>query len=430
MDSPQRELAVSIVQKLREQRYEALFAGGCVRDLLLGREPKDYDVATTATPDQVRALFGRKRTLAVGASFGVIVVLGPQGVPPVEVATFRSEGPYLDGRRPESVSYCSPAEDALRRDFTINGMFYDPVSCRVYDYVGGERDLAARVIRAIGDPSARMEEGKLRLLRAVRFASVLDFEIDPTTVSAVREMASQLNVVSAERIAQELRRMLVDTHRRRAVQLCEDLGLLAVMLPEVQLAAAWSAEPSRRGAMLDLLQEPSFELALATLLLHLPARPTAHDICRRLKLSNDETSRTLWLIEHQTQLDHALNLTKAQLLRILSQRGAPELIALSRARLLAAGADLQPVLFCEQFIRETPPELLWPAPLVTGDDLVRHGWKPGPQFGPLLDQIRDAQLNGDITTTAEGLALARRLQPPGDAAMSASKASSPETPNV
>ena len=296
-------------------------AGGCVRDMLLGREPKDYDVATTARPEQVRTLFGQGRTLAVGASFGVIVVLPPRGsdAGQVEVATFRTEGPYLDGRRPESVAFCTPEEDAKRRDFTINGMFYDPIEARVLDFVGGEADLAARVIRAIGDPHDRMREDKLRMLRAVRFTATLDFALDETTAAAVREMAEQITVVSAERIAQELRRMLVDAHRRRAVELCESVGLLEVILPE--LTAAWlesrsknpsppaplPAEPGRGVklktdskqvdvraktlAMLPLLASPSFELALATLLHSLPARPVAHDLCRRLKLSNDEIDR-------------------------------------------------------------------------------------------------------------------------------------------
>lgn len=414
MTTAQRELAVSIVQRLRDAGFEALFAGGCVRDLLLGRDPKDYDVATTATPEQVRETFGRNRTLAIGASFGVIAVLGNKGVPPVEVATFRTEGPYLDGRRPESVSYCSPAEDALRRDFTINGMFYDPIDCRVFDYVGGERDLAARVVRAIGDPAARMEEDKLRLLRAVRFAAVLNFQLDSATAEAVRQMAPQLVVVSAERIAQELRRMLVNSHRRRAVQLTEDLGLLQVMLPEVHITAFWNGTPPRMQTMLELLQQPSFELAFATLLSPLPPEPTVRDICRRLRLSNHETARILWLVENQALLDDALSFSPAQLKRTLSHPGAVELIDLARVRRLVTNSDLQPVLFCEQFLRETPPEVLDPPPLVTGDDLIRLGWRPGPEFRPLLDQVRDAQLNGDITTKADGIELARRLHPPGD----------------
>ncbi len=206
-----REFAGEVVSRLKQAGHQALWAGGCVRDYLLGRVPKDYDVATDARPEEVRQIFGHRRTLAVGASFGVIVVRGPRGVADVEVATFRTEGPYLDGRRPESVTFATPEEDAKRRDFTINGMFFDPLAQQVLDYVGGERDLGAGIVRAIGDPHDRVREDKLRMLRAVRFAANLDFELDPITASAVREMADQLTVVSAERITQEPAK---DAHQR------------------------------------------------------------------------------------------------------------------------------------------------------------------------------------------------------------------------
>ena len=434
--SPQHEFAIEIVRKLRAAGYEALMAGGCVRDMLLGREPKDYDVATTARPEQVRTLFGQGRTLAVGASFGVIVVLPPRGsdAGQVEVATFRTEGPYLDGRRPESVAFCTPEEDAKRRDFTINGMFYDPIEARVLDFVGGEADLAARVIRAIGDPHDRMREDKLRMLRAVRFTATLDFALDETTAAAVREMAEQITVVSAERIAQELRRMLVDAHRRRAVELCESVGLLEVILPE--LTAAWlesrsknpsppaplPAEPGRGVklktdskqvdvraktlAMLPLLASPSFELALATLLHSLPARPVAHDLCRRLKLSNDEIDRIVWLVAHQDDLTEAPSLSLARLKRTLAHPYRDDLISLTRVHRLALRADMQPVLFVDEYLARTPQTVIDPPPLITGDDLKSLGLKPGPDFKTLLDTIRDAQLNDQIITRDQALALA------------------------
>ena len=209
-----REFATDVVRQLRAAGYVALWAGGCVRDLLLGRGAEDYDVATSATPEQVRTLFGKRRTLAVGESFGVIIVLPPsKTAEPVEVATFRTEGVYLDGRRPTEVAFSTPEEDAQRRDFTINGMFYDPIEQRVLDYVGGEADLHRKVLRAIGDPHARMTEDKLRMLRAVRFAATLEFELDPTTRAAVQLMAPEMRVVSAERIAQELHKVLA--HRTR-----------------------------------------------------------------------------------------------------------------------------------------------------------------------------------------------------------------------
>ena len=408
--SPQRDFAVEIVRQLRAVGYEALLAGGCVRDLLHGREPKDYDVATTARPEQVRTLFGHGRTLAVGASFGVIVVLPPRGsaAGQVEVATFRTEGPYLDGRRPENVAFCTPEEDAQRRDFTINGMFYDPVAARVLDYVGGEADLAARVIRAIGDPHERVREDKLRMLRAVRFAATLDFALDEATATAVREMASEIVVVSQERIAQELRRMLVDTHRRRAVELCDSVGLLGIILPEVvELAIRSISGREQTLKMLSLLDSPSFELAFAVLSYSLRARPTVYDICRRLKLSNEETDRIAWLVAHQHDLADAPSQTLARLKRTLAHPYRDDLIALTRVKRLACGDDLQPVLFVDEYLARTPPSIIDPPPLITGDDLKSLGLRPSPEFKRLLDEIRDAQLNDEIATREEALQLAR-----------------------
>ena len=410
--SPQRDFAVEIVRQLRAVGYEALLAGGCVRDLLHGREPKDYDVATTARPEQVRTLFGHGRTLAVGASFGVIVVLPPRGseAEQVEVATFRTEGPYLDGRRPENVAFCTPEEDAQRRDFTINGMFYDPVAARVLDYVGGEADLAARVIRAIGDPHERVREDKLRMLRAVRFAATLDFALDEATATAVREMASEIVVVSQERIAQELRRMLVDTHRRRAIELCDSVGLLGIILPEVvELAIRSISGREQTLKMLSLLESPSFELAFAVLSYSLRARPTVYDICRRLKLSNDETDRIVWLVAHQHDLADAPSQTLARLKRTLAHPYRDDLIALTRVKRLACGDDLQPVLFVDEYLARTPPSIIDPPPLITGDDLKSLGLRPSPEFKRLLDEIRDAQLNDEIATHEEALELARTV---------------------
>jgi poly(A) polymerase len=418
MTEPQRVFATEVVRRLRDAGYIALFAGGCVRDLLLNRPAKDYDVATTATPDQVRKLFGQRRTLAVGASFGVIIVLGPQPGVQVEVATFRREGDYSDGRRPDHVEFCSPEEDARRRDFTINGMFYDPLDSRVLDYVGGESDLAAGVLRAIGDPHDRMREDKLRMLRAVRFAATLDFQLDPTTAAAVREMADQLTVVSAERIAQELRRMLVDPHRRRAMELCAAVGLLPVIFPELAPKAAdgiggtvqKTAVANRGFEMLPLLREPGFELALAAVLYELPAEPAVRNICLRLKLSNDEKDRIVWLVAHQDDLQAAPQFDLAKLKRALSHPYHLDQLQLLRSRLLVDGADLHPVLFCEEFLAKTPAGEINPPPLITGDDLIRLGMPPGPEFKNLLDQIRDAQLNGEIETKDAALEWLRTRQ--------------------
>ncbi len=433
MTVPQREFASDVVRRLREKGFVALFAGGCVRDLLLNRPAKDYDVATTATPDEVRKLFGHRRTLAVGASFGVIIVLGPrdgQGLQPlgvlqVEVATFRREGDYSDGRRPDHVEFCSPEEDARRRDFTINGMFYDPVDSRVLDYVGGEHDLGAGVVRAIGDPHDRMREDKLRMLRAVRFAATLDFELDASTAAAVREMAGQLTVVSAERIAQELKKMLVDQHRRRAMELCSDVGLLPVIFPELTKPADGIGRTSDADVcvppsptagfetalhMLHLLREPRFELALAALLHALPAEPTVRDICLRLKLSNDEKDRTIWLVAQQNSLRDPASFSLAKLRRALSHPYHQDQLRLLHVKLLASGADPQPALFCEEFLARTPAEEINPPSFVTGDDLIRLGFSPGPRFKDLLDQIRDAQLDGELLTKEEALKFAEQLR--------------------
>lgn len=412
--SLQREFAVEVVRKLRDAGHTALFAGGCVRDLLLGRAAKDYDVATTALPDQVRDIFGHRRTLAVGASFGVIVVLGPRESGQVEVATFRTEGPYHDGRRPASVAFATPEEDAQRRDFTINGMFYDPVDARVFDFVGGEADLVGRVIRAIGDPHERVREDKLRMLRAVRFAAILDFALDQRTADAIREMASELVVVSAERIAQELKKMLVDAHRRRAMELTRDVGLLNVILPELSVessrtAAQKAADFETTLRMLSVLQQPSFELAMAALVHNLPTHPIAQDVCRRLKLSNDETEKITWLVEHQAELLDAPMQRLSQLKRTLAHPYRDSLLALMRAKLLACDSDLRPVLFCEEYLARTPTAVIDPPVLITGEDLKRQGMSPGPAFKMILDSIRDAQLNLEISTFDEAIALAAEL---------------------
>ncbi|MEX0718929.1 MAG: CCA tRNA nucleotidyltransferase [Planctomycetaceae bacterium] len=405
MPDSQREFAVEVVRRLREAGHVALWAGGCVRDFLLGRTPKDYDVATDARPEQVRELFGKRRTRAVGASFGVILVHGSRDAGDIEVATFRTEGPYSDSRRPDSVAFATAEEDARRRDFTINGIFYDPLEQRVLDYVGGEEDLGRAIVRAIGDPRARMTEDKLRLLRAVRFAATLDFELESATAEAVREMAPQLHLVSAERIAQELKRMLVDPHRMRAVRLARDLGLLAEIVPEL-FAGKIDLEPTFH--LLQHLDEPRFELALAGLLHTVPEY--AGEICRRLRLSNHETDAVVWMSEHRDALDDAATLSKSRLKRLMAHPLFDDLLRLERVKLLAHGADLAPVLFCEEYLRTTPREEIDPPPLVGGADLITLGLAPGPRFKEILETLRDAQLEGTLTTRAEGLDMAGRLK--------------------
>ncbi len=275
-----QQFAVEVVRQLRAAGYQALFAGGCVRDQLLGNEPKDYDVATDATPDQVIAAFPNRKTLAIGAAFGVIAVVGPRSAGMVEVATFRRDLAYSDGRRPDCVEFCSPEEDAQRRDFTINGMFYDPLEERVHDYVGGQADLQRGLIRAIGEPRERFTEDKLRLLRAVRFTARFEFKLDEETQAAIQELAPQLRSVSVERISEELRKMLVVPRRAGGVRLLRETNLLQVIFPEWEdlLFRDLSLETDRFGqvwdsmlAELEGLDQPSFPLALAVLLAPLPA---------------------------------------------------------------------------------------------------------------------------------------------------------------
>jgi len=413
---PKREYAVEVVRRLQDAGYRALWAGGCVRDFLMGRMPQDYDVATDAHPDTVRELFGRRRTLAVGASFGVIVVVGSKNSGNVEVATFRTEGPYVKGRRPGHVVFSTPEEDAQRRDFTINGMFYDPIAEKVYDYVGGEKDLAAGIVRAIGNPADRMSEDKLRLLRAVRFTATLEFELDPATADAIRAHACDIRVVSAERITQELRKMLLDSHRRRAMELARQLGLLAEIIPE--LASVLRSGPSddvnsewtcglRR---LQLLNEPGFELGTAALLLAVPdAWSVARKICKRLRMSNEEIETVGWLLQHLPNVKTSRTKSLAELKRLLVHPSAWDLIELARVDTLAEDGELSSVMHCEEFLRQTPAARLDPPPLISGAELIAMGLRPGKLFGRILDAVRDAQLNEEISTKDEAMLLVKRL---------------------
>ena len=418
-----REFAEQVVRQLTNAGFTAFWAGGCVRDLLVGREPRDYDVATSARPGQVREVFGKRRTFSVGESFGVIVVLGPKSAGQVDVATFRSDGNYIDGRRPESVVFSSPEEDAQRRDFTINGMFYDPIKKEVMDFVGGEQDLVAGVVRAIGDPHARMKEDKLRMLRAVRFAATFDFELDVATAEAVQSMSDQISVVSAERVAQELRRMLVDRHRGRAVELCNDAGLLLRIIPELKAVVCDRECWTQFHKGLASLVEPDFALVFGLLLdsaIGATKQTGTIDsrlsevVGRRLKLANQEIDDAAWLLRHRRAFYNAADLPLSRLKRILANPLAPDLIALVRARTLAKGEAARDVDFCEHYLKTTGRDVLDPSPLISGDDLIKAGFRPGPKFKDVLDRVRDAQLNLQISNAAEALELAAQFMPDND----------------
>lgn len=406
-----REFAIDVVRRLRQSGYEAYWAGGCVRDEMLGLTPADYDVATSARPEQVVRTFAR--TVEVGASFGVVEVIGPRRIdgtfPKVQVATFRSDDAYIDGRRPVSVTFSTPKEDAERRDVTINGMFFDPLDGKVIDYVGGQADLKAGVLRAIGDPRARFREDKLRLMRAVRMAARFNFPIEEQTAAAIREMAPQLNVVSAERIAEELRKMLVHSNRAWAVREMEELGLLRQVLPNVPIGDQWQ----RLLKALAMLEGPrwpepmpvSFPLAFAAVLQDLGKRP-AGIACRRLKLSNLESVRVEWLVEKHDYLSNAPTMKPSKLKPILVHPGIGELLALHRANARVDSLPVDHVEFCEKMLHETPAVDLNPPPLLTGDDLIAVGWEQGPVFKTALEAVREAQLDGLIKTTQDAMQLA------------------------
>ncbi len=302
----QRRFALEVVRRLREAGFEAYWAGGCVRDELLHRLPKDYDVATGARPEQIRQLFGEKKTLAIGAAFGVITVRGPRKAGMVEVATFRQDAAYSDGRHPDHVTFSSAQEDARRRDFTINGLFFDPLECRVIDFVGGQEDLAQRVIRAVGPPAERFAEDKLRMLRAVRFSAAFGFALEDDTRAAIRQMAGQIGAVSPERIAMEMGRMLSEPGRGEAVRLLLETGLAGAVLPEIAPADdAGRGRLDRALAVLERLDHPGFALALAALLGGLADARAARQVCLRWRLSNKDTDRVVWLLAHRADLGGA-----------------------------------------------------------------------------------------------------------------------------
>lgn len=416
METPvsQREYALEVVRRLRDAGHDALWAGGCVRDQLLGIPPKDYDVATSARPEQVRELFGHRRTLAIGASFGVISVLARKPLDPIEVATFRTDGTYLDGRRPESVAFSDARHDAQRRDFTVNGLFFDPIAEEVVDYVGGVADLEARVLRAIGDPQQRFAEDKLRLLRAVRFAATYNLALEPATLAAVQAMASQVSQVSGERIGAELRRIVTHASRALGARLLAQAELLSPILPELTPHAAandalWQASLAR----LETLPQATVASGLAAFFYGMIDASPMRDVGRRLKLSNKELERAAWLLAQLPVVMGAASLPWPRLQRLLVHEGAPELMELLAASVPADDASL---MRCRTELARSP-ESLNPPPLVTGDDLLRNGIRGGRHFSPLLEYLRDRQLDGELASVEESLAAARKWlaeQPAGD----------------
>ncbi len=389
--------ALSIVQTLANAGHAALLAGGCVRDLLLGAVPQDYDVATDAPPERIGQLFHRSRH--VGAQFGVVLVRR-RGTW-IEVASFRSDGPYLDGRHPLSITLSDAQHDAQRRDFTVNGMFLDPLTREVVDYVNGRADLDAGVIRAIGVPAERFAEDYLRLLRAVRFAARLDFKLEPTTLAAIRQHASSLRQVAAERIREELEKILASPTRRRAWRLLHNCNLLEQLWPDAGWDQGTFDEIDRLLGRLPT--DAGFEIVLAIMLAD-QSPPEVERIARALTLSNDQRSALTWLVKHQRNLDEPHASTLAELKRLMAGPAFGPLRQWALARYADWPDGDRRTQVLEQRVADIEPNDVQPTPLITGADLQARGIKPGPIYSTVLHELYTRQLNEQLPSRADALA--------------------------
>ena len=442
--SAAQQFAVSVIRTLRDRGHQAYLCGGCVRDLLLHRQPADYDVTTDATPDQVMRIF--PETYAVGAQFGVVLVPLPKTDEPapdapassksnaIEVATFRSDVSYSDGRHPDAVRFSrDPREDVERRDFTINGLLMDPISGEVLDFVGGRADLDARLIRTIGEPRQRFTEDKLRMLRAVRFAARFDYQIDPATFTAIQHMARLIHQVSCERVRDELTKMLTEGHARRAFLLLDASNLLHEVLPEISGMKAVEQPPQFHPEgdvfvhtllLLQNLPHPCPATLAWGALLHDVGKPptfrVAHDrirfdghvevgmkmaeeICRRLRFSNDDTEQILALVQHHMRFGQITLMKESTLKKFLRMPKFEEHLDLHRMDCQSSHGDLSSYRFAQEKLAAIPPENMRPAPLVTGDDLIAAGYTPGPRFKEILSAVEDAQLEGRLQSTHDAL---------------------------
>ncbi len=429
--------AISITQTLRQHGFQAYLAGGCVRDLLLQREAADYDVATSATPAQVMGIF--PDTYAVGAQFGVVLVPLPeeqranvdnlQKANAVEVATFRSDLGYSDGRRPDEVRFTlDPHEDVARRDFTINGMLLDPASGEVLDFVGGRKDLEAGIIRTIGDPERRFAEDKLRMLRAVRFAARFEYVIEVETMAAIQHRVHEIQVVSRERVRDELSKMLTEGHGRRAFYLLDESGLLKEVLSEISAMKGVEQPPQFHPEgdvfehtllLLDNLPKPCPSTLAWGALLHDVGKPAtfrvapdrirfdnhvdvgvkiAEKICKRLRFSKDDTEQVLALVDNHMRFGHVTRMKESTLKKFLRMPRFNEHLALHRADSLASHGNLSTYELLQKKLAEIPPEKMRPAVLVSGDDLIAAGYTPGPRFREILEAVEDAQLEGRLAS--------------------------------
>jgi poly(A) polymerase len=433
-ESPMLATARSLVERLRSTGHIAYWAGGCVRDLVRGQVPKDIDIATDARPEEVQKIF--RRTYAVGAHFGVIVVLenGFQ----FEVATFRSDGAYLDGRHPAEVHFSSPEEDARRRDFTINGMFFDPATNEVIDFVGGREDLSSGIVRAIGQPGQRFAEDRLRLLRAIRFATVLEFEVEPDTWNAIVEAAASITSISAERIREELVRIFLSPQRLRGWDLLDASGLLKVILPEVEALKGVEQPPQfhpegdvfkHTRLMLSLLpDEVSIPLVFSVLLHDIGKPATAkvdesgrirfsgHDklgaamtdaVMHRLRFSRAEIEATVEAVEQHMVFKDVPRMRVARLKRFMARPHFADELELHRVDCLGSHGMLDNYEFLVRKQEEFANEPIIPPPLVRGDDLIALGLTPGPRFGEILEAVETRQLEGGLQDREAALAWVR-----------------------
>lgn len=427
-------LAVEIIRQLQERGYIALLAGGCVRDMVMGLASADYDIATSARPEEVMGLF--EKTIPVGAQFGVVIVL--KGGHPFEVATFRSEGAYSDGRHPDNVSFCDPEGDARRRDFTINGMFYDPIHEKLLDYVGGQQDIKSRLIRTIGEPHERFKEDRLRMIRAVRFASRFEYEIEEATRKAIREYAPKILTVSWERIREELEKILLHRNRSFGIKLLDELGLLEYVLPEITKMKGVKQPDNLHPEgdvfthsllSISYLEEPNWVLAMGALL-HDVAKPVtwelregrirfpyhesigaemAEKICDRLRTSREEKERVSWLVKRHMSFKDAKKMKMSTLKKLLSHPDYPLLAEVCRVDALASTGDLSDYDYCQEMRGKLKEEEIKPKRLINGYDLIALGLKPSPLFSEILNRLYDEQLEGKLQTREEALTRAKAL---------------------
>ena len=426
-------IAFSIAKRLKDKGHLVYFAGGCVRDDLMKKPPQDFDLATSAPPTEVEKLF--PKTIPVGKQFGVILVVEENK--PFEVATFRREGGYWDGRHPSEVTFSDPQEDAKRRDFTVNGLFYDPFEKKVIDYVGGERDIKDKVIRAIGDPDLRFEEDKLRLLRAVRFASVLGFEIHPETWRAIGSKASKINEVSPERIRDELVKMFTGPHPARGFMLLSSSGLMKEILPELEAMKGVDQPPEfhpegdvfiHTRMLLEKLENPSAILALGALFHDVGKPPTfairdgrikfyehapigaemTRRIMRRLRFSNEEIEAVSACVENHMKFADVQKMRTGKLKRFVTRPTFEEELKLHMIDCQSSHGKLDNYYFLLEKLKDYAHEELKPRPLITGHDLMALGMKPGPAMKPLLEELYDLQLEGRFPTHEAALDWVRK----------------------